>query len=84
MPIYAYKCEECNNDFKANKRAKERDNAECPLCQSKMVKRALSFAMHVKKAEGPRPLSQVKSELLEDKKKMIKEARREMEGDIEW
>lgn len=48
MPMYEYRCQECNARFEQLRRMSEADtNLICPKCESKRVERLLSaFAAH--------------------------------------
>ena len=51
MPIYEYKCDECNGAFEKLVRASDTNDIECPSCATKNVTRQLStFAA---RASGP-------------------------------
>jgi putative FmdB family regulatory protein len=44
MPIYEYRCEECDEDFELFVRsASQKANPVCPKCGSKRVKKAVSL-----------------------------------------
>ncbi|MBU0729926.1 MAG: zinc ribbon domain-containing protein [Proteobacteria bacterium] len=43
MPIYEYKCQDCNNMFEALIiSANDLDQIECPKCESRKVKKTIS------------------------------------------
>ena len=39
MPLYDYQCEECGNAFEQNRPISQRDEADCPKCRSRRVRR---------------------------------------------
>lgn len=41
MPLYDYRCEACEHEFEENRPIAQRDEAECPACRSRKVKRLL-------------------------------------------
>lgn len=51
MPVYEYKCEECENRFELLQRFDADRTQECPKCQS-MAKRVLSLGSFVLKGGG--------------------------------
>lgn len=45
MPIYAYKCEECNTKYEVFHKVKENiEDVICPNCESKKAKKLMSAA----------------------------------------
>lgn len=42
MPIYEYRCKDCNHQFEALLLSKEPEPTECPACQSHEVARKVS------------------------------------------
>ncbi len=39
MPFYDFQCEDCGNDFELERPISRRDEADCPRCRSRKVKR---------------------------------------------
>lgn len=39
MPLYDYRCEDCAHTFEADRPISRRDDAECPQCGARKVKR---------------------------------------------
>ncbi|HYB90560.1 MAG TPA: zinc ribbon domain-containing protein [Candidatus Binataceae bacterium] len=53
MPIYEYRCRDCDRGFEALVRAGRRDRPECPACHGTRVKREMSvFAARVGNGNG--------------------------------
>jgi putative FmdB family regulatory protein len=42
MPFYDYRCEECEERFEENRPMDRRDDAVCPKCGSRHVRRLVS------------------------------------------
>ena len=42
MPLYKYRCNECDNEFKVLRLNGEDEDPECPKCGSKSVERMVS------------------------------------------
>ncbi len=42
MPIYEYKCKQCENDFERLVFSGEEENVSCPQCKSKDVNKRMS------------------------------------------
>jgi putative FmdB family regulatory protein len=52
MPIYEYRCEDCNEDFELFVRSvSQQANPTCPRCGSRRVKKAVSL-LGLGKASG--------------------------------
>ena len=53
MPIYEYRCADCDRSFEALVRAGHHDQAECPACHGAHLKREMSvFAARVGNGNG--------------------------------
>ncbi|MFQ5472247.1 MAG: zinc ribbon domain-containing protein [Dehalococcoidia bacterium] len=47
MPLYAYKCEGCGNEFEEVRRVESRDDSiQCTTCQEKAYRRLTTAAIH--------------------------------------
>lgn len=42
LPLYDYKCSACGHAFTQLRPVAERENAQCPRCESKQVRQVLS------------------------------------------
>jgi len=50
MPIYEYKCQNCNKDFEIIVSINDDKNPQCPFCQSNETKKNLSiFSSNINK-----------------------------------
>ena len=59
MPIYEYRCGDCDSSFEALVRNRHRDRPECPTCHGKRVKREMSvFAARVGNGNGAAPAAE--------------------------
>jgi putative FmdB family regulatory protein len=52
VPWYDYRCEECSGTFEARMPVERRDEAACPACGSRRVKRALPLRVTVLAGAG--------------------------------
>lgn len=48
MPIYEYKCNDCENDFEQVSASHDRDHVKCPKCHSSNIKRLISKLGYLK------------------------------------
>lgn len=46
MPIYEYKCRQCDNIFELLQSFKAGDTVECPECQGKAFRQMAAFSAH--------------------------------------
>ena len=59
MPIYEYKCNDCNESFEAL--VMGGSTPECPSCDSNNLSRLMSACGFISKSSGPAGTTQVKS-----------------------
>lgn len=52
MPWYDFRCEACHKEFEARLPVAARDDAPCPHCGSRRVRRALPLTLTVLRAGG--------------------------------
>jgi len=52
MPIYEYKCPDCNTVFEKLQSIKEKPIKECPECHNKNVSKIISKSSFVLKGDG--------------------------------
>ena len=55
MPVYCFKCNECDTVFDVNASFKDKDNGlepECPKCHGREVRQLITAGMFVQSKEG--------------------------------
>ncbi|MDG9729347.1 zinc ribbon domain-containing protein [Ignatzschineria sp. RMDPL8A] len=52
MPIYAYRCEECNHELEALQKMSDDPLVKCPQCQKPALKKLISAASFRLKGDG--------------------------------
>ena len=56
MPIYEFKCKECNNMFSELRKIGKFSNVKCPKCKSRKVKKIISQFAGKRSCSGCTPL----------------------------
>jgi len=82
MPVYEFKCKDCEAPFEVTCSVKERkDPRECPECSSKNTEKVISLCSFVLKGDGwPGKNLRVRSQM-SAKNRRLDGKKREMKGD---
>jgi putative FmdB family regulatory protein len=52
VPLYDYRCEDCGHEFEAQRPVARRDEADCPRCRGRRVRRLVRAVPTVAAGRG--------------------------------
>lgn len=79
MPIYVYRCEDCEEEFKVSHSMHE-DHESCDLCDSSNIARKPMFSLNRKRHEKKQKVGDATNEFIESAKLDLRKQKQDLDG----
>ena len=80
MPVYCYKCTDCEHEFEI-RHSMSYEDQECESCNSKNVFKIPSLSLHRTQHNRPARVGKIVDEYIHDAKKEIKEEKKRLRSE---